>query len=265
MKRILTAALILSLTAAMVSCGTAGTQNSDASGTDVLTEETSEAGTGATAGTAASDEAGAAAESTAAAAAQSAAEENVTVRIPKTYVNVSSQEEADEICKANGYVSVTLESDGSVTFVMSKASHDELVKEFENSAAQGISEIITSGYYENITAVTHNDDYSEFTVKVSGDSVSDTERLCADELVMYGTFYHFYSGNDVDRIKVSFVSDQSGEVLDTAESEDLTEYDAEAESPSASDADADQEKTSESDAGDAGSTGQESSEEEENS
>ena len=40
---------------------------------------------------------------------------------------------------------------------------------------------------------------------------------------MYGTLYHIYSGNTVDRIQVDYVKSGSGEVIETAESGSLEE------------------------------------------
>ena len=38
---------------------------------------------------------------------------------------------------------------------------------------------------------------------------------------MYGTLYHVYTGNDVDQIRVDYVSAGSGEIIETADSGDL--------------------------------------------
>ena len=58
---------------------------------------------------------------------------------------------------------------------------------------------------------------------VKGDEIGESERLAADELIMYGTLYHIYSGNTVDRIQVDYVKSGSGEVIETADSGSLEE------------------------------------------
>ena len=40
---------------------------------------------------------------------------------------------------------------------------------------------------------------------------------------MYGTLYHIYTGNSVDHIQVDYVSEESGEVIESADSGSLTD------------------------------------------
>ena len=56
---------------------------------------------------------------------------------------------------------------------------------------------------------------------VSGEELGLSERQAADELVMYGTLYHVYTGNDAERIQVDYVSSGTGEVIETADSGSL--------------------------------------------
>lgn len=145
------------------------------------------------------------------------AQETVTIVIPTVYESVTTQEEAEEIRKANGYESAVLNEDGSLTIVMSRSQHDEMLYQFKKSVDEGIAEIIRAAGDSAIEKIEYNDEYSVFTVTVSGDEIGIAERQAADELVMYGTLYHIYSGNDADHIQVEYVGG-SGEVIETADS-----------------------------------------------
>ena len=125
---------------------------------------------------------------------------------------------ADEICRRNGYESAVLEEDGSLTIVMSRSVYDEMIRQYKESVDKGIAEI-TAGD-SSIVKIEYNEDYSEFTVTVSEDELGIIERQAADELVMYGTLYHVYTGNDVDHITVNYVNG-SGETVETADSGSL--------------------------------------------
>ena len=149
-------------------------------------------------------------------------EETVTVVIPTVYESITTQEEADEIRKKNGYESATLEEDGSLTIIMSRSRHDEMIRQFRDSVDRGISEILAADTGSEIEKIEYNDDYSVFTVTVEGDEIGIVERQTADELVMYGVLYHIYTGNDVDHIQVDYVNRQSGEVIESADSGSLT-------------------------------------------
>lgn len=184
--------------------------------------ETQAASEGKSAGHVGSDPAAGAEESGAqpeAAGAQE--EETVTVVIPTVYEEVKTQEEADRIREKNGYKSVALEENGSLTIVMTKSQHDELIRDFRTSVDKGISEIIGAGGGSSIEKIEYNEDYSIFTVTVTEEEIGVIERQAADELIMYGALYHVYTGNDADRIRVDYVNAKSGEIIETADSGSL--------------------------------------------
>ena len=147
--------------------------------------------------------------------------DSVTIVIPTVYEDVETQQEADEIRDRNGYESAVLEEDGSLVIVMSRSQFDEMIREFKENVDKGISEIINAGGNSSIEKIEYNDDYSVFTVTVSDEELGIIERQAADELIMYGTLYHVYTGNDVDQIRVDYVSAESGEIIETADSGDL--------------------------------------------
>ena len=191
--------------------GEAGTDSPEAASD---AGDASEAGQGKTSSGAAQD----AGSADAAGSAAADEEEKVTVVIPTVYEDVKTQEEADEICRRNGYESAVLEEDGSLTIVMSRSVYDEMIRQYKESVDKGIAEI-TAGD-SSIVKIEYNEDYSEFTVTVSEDELGIIERQAADELVMYGTLYHVYTGNDVDHITVNYVNG-SGETVETADSGSL--------------------------------------------
>lgn len=225
MRRSKVAALLISISVVLASCGTTAASPQEGNTAATAAQAQAQEPAVGAAGAAAAGETGSTAVQAASTQAAAADEEEVTVTvvIPSNYVEIGSQEEADKICTDNGYESVRLEEDGSMTIIMRKSVHDELLRDFGTSVEKGISELSSAKEYPGIVSVTHNDDYSEFTVTVEGDSVSMAQRLCADELVMYGTLYHVYAGNDIEKIVVTFISKESGETLDTAESAAFSE------------------------------------------
>ena len=148
-------------------------------------------------------------------------QKSVTIVIPTVYEDVKTQEEADEIRDKNGYESAVLQEDGSLVIVMSQSQYDDMISDFKKDVDKGISEIIGTDDESSIEKIEYNDDYSVFTVTVSDDEIGIIERQAAHELIMYGTLYHVYTGNDVDQIRVDYVSARSGEIIETADSGDL--------------------------------------------
>ena len=56
-----------------------------------------------------------------------------TIVIPTVYESVTSQEEADEIAKKNGYESAVLEEDGSLTIVQEEDVYETMISSFLGS------------------------------------------------------------------------------------------------------------------------------------
>ena len=146
-----------------------------------------------------------------------------TIVIPTVYESVTSQEEADEIAKKNGYESAVLEEDGSLTIVMEEDVYETMISSFLDSVQKGVKEIIGDGSVSSVKKIEYNEDLSIFTVTIDADEIGIIERQAAEELVMYGTLYHIYTGNGVDHIQVDYVSEESGEVIESADSGSLTD------------------------------------------
>ena len=144
-----------------------------------------------------------------------------TIVIPTMYESVTSQEEADKIAEKNGYESAFLEEDGSLTVVMEEKVYEKMISAFLDSVEKGVKEIIGEGSVSSVKKIEYNEDLSVFTVSVDADEIGIIERQAAEELVMYGTLYHIYTGNNVDHIQVDFVSEESGEVIESADSGSL--------------------------------------------
>lgn len=145
----------------------------------------------------------------------------VVIVIPTVYENVTTQEEADRIRDENGYISAELQEDNSLKITMTREQHRKMLEEFRASVDQAILEITASENYPTVEKIEYNDDYSVFTVTVDSDEIGIVERQLAEELIMYGTFYHVCSGNDVESIHVDYISKETGEVLESADSGSL--------------------------------------------
>ena len=127
------------------------------------------------------------------------------------------------IAKKNGYESAVLEEDGSLTIVMEEDVYETMISSFLDSVQKGVKEIIGDGSVSSVKKIEYNEDLSIFTVTIDADEIGIIERQAADELVMYGTLYHIYTGNSVDHIQVDYVSEESGEVIESADSGSLTD------------------------------------------
>ena len=146
---------------------------------------------------------------------------NVTITLPKEYMEDETQESLDEIVEKKGYKSATLNDDGSVTFVMNKEQHNELLSTVKESIDEGIDEIVTSGEYPNISQIEHNDNYTKYKVTTSSNETNLYDSMMVLMLYTFGGMYNIYAGTKVDNIHVDYINVESGEVIDSADSKNL--------------------------------------------
>lgn len=151
------------------------------------------------------------------------AEENLSLvefNVPAEFVGDSTQEELDATANENGFDSITLNEDGSATYVMTKAKHQEMMVEITDTINAALEDMIGSEDYPNITDITANDDFTEFTVTTSSTELSFSESLLVIAFYTYGGTYNIFNTTPVDNIHVDFVNSESGEIIDTVNSSD---------------------------------------------
>lgn len=147
---------------------------------------------------------------------------DVTITIPADYVESTTQEELDEAVKEHGY-KATLNEDGSATYVMTRSQHKEMMDELTSSMQESLDSMAGSEEYPNITSVTANSDFTEFTVTTTNSKPDLTESFSVMAFYMYGGMYNIFNGTEVDNIHVDFVNADSGEVISSSDSSSLGE------------------------------------------
>lgn len=147
---------------------------------------------------------------------------DVTLTIPADYVEATTQEELDETVKKHGYTA-KLNDDGSATYTMTKKQHKEMMDELTSSMQAELDSMAGSENYPNITSVTANSDFTEFTVTTQNTELDMAESFSVMAFYMYGSMYSIFNGTDVDNIHVDFVNADSGEIISSSDSRNLTE------------------------------------------
>lgn len=147
---------------------------------------------------------------------------NVEFTVPAQFFDEeTTQESLDETAKEKGFQSVTLNDDGSVTYVMTRTQHEELMSATREQIDAGITDMVESEDYPSITKIESNDDYSVFKVYLSTEDVSLSDSLSALLLYFYGGMYNSFNGTPVDDITVSFINGTTGAVIQEGHSKDI--------------------------------------------
>ena len=145
----------------------------------------------------------------------------VSITIPASYWGEeTNQETIDAVVEEKGYLSGVYNDDGSVTVVMSESQHDEIMQEMADSFDQQIQEQLDSGEYPNFVSVTHNEDFSDFTIEYDGTAIEMADQFYPITLYYMGGFYGVFNGTEVDNVHVAFVNSATGELIDECNSMD---------------------------------------------
>ena len=145
---------------------------------------------------------------------------DVELTIPSDFIGDTTQEELDTLASEKGYKSITLNSDGSATYVMTKSQHKDMIAEMATTINDALAEMIGSEDYPNFTEVKANDNFTEFTITTKSTELDFAESFSTLVFYMYGGMYNIFNGTPVENVSVTFINADSGEVISTANSAD---------------------------------------------
>lgn len=147
---------------------------------------------------------------------------DITITVPADFIGETTQEELDAKATEYGY-KATLNEDGSATYVMTKSQHKKMLKDMTEGINEGLKEMIGSDEYPNITDVTANSNFTEFTVATKNTEPDMAESFSVMMFYMYGGMYGIFSGETPENVSVTFVNADTGDVISTANSSDMNQ------------------------------------------
>lgn len=146
---------------------------------------------------------------------------DVTITVPADLVGDTTQEELDVKAADSDIHSITLNDDGSATYVMSKSQHKKMMQELADNINSTLSDMVGSEDYPNFTDIKANSDFTNFTVTTTSAELDLTDSISIMGFYMYGGMYAIFNGSDVGNIHVDFVNADSGEIINSADSSDM--------------------------------------------
>lgn len=148
-------------------------------------------------------------------------DDNIELLIPSDFVDATTQEELDNIVKEKGFISATLNPDGSATYVITKSKHKELMKEVTENLNSSLNDLIASEECPNITDIKTNSDFTNFSITTTSSELSLDETFSVMLFYTYGGMYNVFNGTPVDNIHVDFINADSGNIIDSFNSADM--------------------------------------------
>lgn len=149
---------------------------------------------------------------------------NVRVTLPASLFEYAdeeiTQEDLDKVAFENGFISATLNEDGSVTYVMSKDKYNAYVAELTMSIDKGLEELCNTED-STIVDIKHNADFTDYTITLDADEVGFTESFVSLAIVLYSAFYYGFTGKDVTSgVHFTYVN-KSGDVLEEYSTDEM--------------------------------------------
>lgn len=124
-----------------------------------------------------------------------------------------TQEQCDQIREENGYKSVKLNSDGSVTYVMTKLQHEKMMDNLRSTIDQALDEMVASEDYPNVVAIDVNKDYTKFTITTTSTEMTLMDSISILGFYLYGGMYNSYNGTPVDDVETIWINEETGEEI----------------------------------------------------
>ncbi len=131
---------------------------------------------------------------------------NVEITLPASTFEGQDIDEVIAEAKKDGVKEVIQNEDGSLTYKMSKAKHNEMMKKMGASITESVEEMKNSEDYPSIKDVTNNKSFTEFTVEVDREAYENSmDGFGLLGLAISGMMYQQYNGIDPNENKVKIV------------------------------------------------------------
>ena len=148
----------------------------------------------------------------------------VELTIPSDFVGETTQEELNQtVEEEKGIKSITLNKDGSATYVMTKKKHKEMMSEIKTGIDEELQAMVGSEDYPNFTKVEANKDYTSFKITTTSTELDLAEAFSVMSFYMQGGLYNVFNGTPADNIHVDFVNATTGEVIESSDSSEIGE------------------------------------------
>lgn len=147
--------------------------------------------------------------------------EKQPVNQPDADITIPSILIGDELSQIQADNTPVDNGDGTVTYSLKGGELDSILQQIADSLSDSIQDILDNDdYYPNITAITHDADYTSFTISLSDGQMSMYESMLVMSFYTIGNRYQIYSGVPADQAvtTVIYVNDADNSVISRTDS-----------------------------------------------
>ncbi len=143
---------------------------------------------------------------------------SVELKIPADFMGETTQEELDKTAKEHGYQSITLNDDGSATYIMTKAQHEELMQEMVQNINSELEKMIGSEDYPNFTKIKANDDFTSFEIRTKSKKLDLNESISSLVFYTFGGMYNIFNGTKAENVHLDYINDKTDKIIESYDS-----------------------------------------------
>ena len=153
---------------------------------------------------------------------------NKVVTLSKDFLEMAEiddpQASIDELINEKIIKSGKVNSDGSVTYVMTPSQHKAYMKSLKESFEEGNKELINDSE-NSILDIKPSDDFSKFDIYVDPNSYSSLDSLMAIAFYIQGGYYRMFNGDKDTNVIVNFINNDTKEIIESGNSAQLMDSD----------------------------------------
>lgn len=147
----------------------------------------------------------------------------IEINIPVKMIGDLTQEDLNEICREKAYKSITINGDGTVTYLLTRQQHEKMMKDMKEELDAYLVGIVGTEDYPNCTKVTFNDNYTDFEIVTKSNELELAESLSIKSYYRTGEDYNYYNKTPIDNVHVKFINADTGKVVSDTNSKDMVE------------------------------------------
>ena len=142
----------------------------------------------------------------------------VSITLPADFVAMSEMTEEEyiaDVLTVEGVISASFNADGSVTLIMTKPSHNEMLAEMMLTIDERAAEFVASEIL-SFSEITHNNDLTEFNFVVNRIQYeSGVDSVMIWSFGLSSSSYHIMVGNPYASITMNIIDETTNEVFKT--------------------------------------------------
>ena len=141
----------------------------------------------------------------------------IEIFLPDALFEKEDIEEIIAAAREENDVSIIKENNGHFILIMSRDTHEEIVRALEAGLLEFITDVKTNQAYVSIVDLTYNPSFTEFNIIVNKEAFEQSfDGFAAMGLGVMGMYYQMFSGIDTADIEVTVLveDNSSGEVFE---------------------------------------------------